>query len=217
MSAVYGPRIAAPTFVLVDVVTGARVPRRRLAARRTGARCCSMAAAALGAVPFGTLVLQRADPIVLRWVLARPGRLSALSCSRPAGAITARRICRSRSGRPVRRRERRRGADRRPAGHPLLARQRQPGRRPARQFLGLFFMFSSASLIAYALAGLLTASVSRCRRVHDPDDARRHGDRLALFQAGHRTNSIGGSATSSSPLRRSSACRCSIGSFALER
>jgi uncharacterized membrane protein YfcA len=69
MSAVYGPRIAAATFLAVDLVTGA------VFALRVGHDCnwreiLPLAAAAAVAAPFGTLILLFTDPTVLRWMIS---------------------------------------------------------------------------------------------------------------------------------------------------
>jgi uncharacterized protein len=69
MSAVYGPRIAAATFLVVDFATGAAFALRVL-------RDCNwrevlpLAAAAAVAAPFGTLILIFADPVMLRWMIS---------------------------------------------------------------------------------------------------------------------------------------------------
>jgi uncharacterized protein len=69
MSAVYGPRIAAATFLAIDLVTGA------VFALRVGRDCnwrevLPLAAAAAVAAPFGTLILLFTDPTVLRWMIS---------------------------------------------------------------------------------------------------------------------------------------------------
>jgi uncharacterized protein len=69
MSAVFGLKIAAPTFVIADIITGA-VFLAGVWQKAHYREVLIMAAAALGAVQFGTLVLQHADPIVLRWGLS---------------------------------------------------------------------------------------------------------------------------------------------------
>ena len=85
-------------------------------------------------LPLGTWLLIVLDPIVLRWFIAVAGARSASPCWRRAGAITARRRCRSPpasalfAGVGARR-----GADRGPAGDPLLAQRRQQRRDGARQ------------------------------------------------------------------------------------
>ena len=69
MSAVFGPKIAAPTFVVADIITGA-VFLAGVWQKAHYREVLIMAAAALGAVQVGTLILQHADPIVLRWGLS---------------------------------------------------------------------------------------------------------------------------------------------------
>lgn len=69
MSAVYGPLIAAPTFVAADVVTGLTflAGTWRMAHWR---EVMPMVIAAIFAVQLGTLVLQHTDPVILRWGLS---------------------------------------------------------------------------------------------------------------------------------------------------
>ena len=69
MSAVFGPKIAAPTFVLADIITGS-VFLAGVWRKAHYRDVLIMAAAALSAVQFSTLILQHADPIVLRWGLS---------------------------------------------------------------------------------------------------------------------------------------------------
>jgi len=69
MSAVYGPLIAAPTFVIADVVTGLSFLSTTWRKAHWD-EVLPMAAAAIFAAQFGTLVLQWADPITLRWALS---------------------------------------------------------------------------------------------------------------------------------------------------
>jgi uncharacterized membrane protein YfcA len=69
MSAAYGPRIAAATFLLVDFATGAAFALRVM-------RDCNwrevlpLAAAAALAAPLGTLILLFTDPTLLRWMIS---------------------------------------------------------------------------------------------------------------------------------------------------
>jgi uncharacterized protein len=69
MSALYGPRIGAATFLLTDFVTGIvfTLGVWRLAVWR---EVLPLAAAAIVAAQFGTLILQYADPVWLRWGMA---------------------------------------------------------------------------------------------------------------------------------------------------
>src|SRR5262245_40735917 len=69
MSAVYEPRVAAASFVLIDCAVGlAFVPSMwRKASWR---EILPLAAMAIVAAQFGTLILQYADPVNLRWVLS---------------------------------------------------------------------------------------------------------------------------------------------------
>jgi uncharacterized membrane protein YfcA len=68
MSAVYGPRIAAPTFVLQDVVCGLLF-LSGVWQKAHWREVLPMAACAVFAAQFGTLILQYADPVALRWAL----------------------------------------------------------------------------------------------------------------------------------------------------
>jgi uncharacterized membrane protein YfcA len=68
MSAVYGPKIAAPSFLLVDLVTGLAFLPSVWRKAHLG-DILPMAATAIIASQFGTLILQYADPIWLRWAI----------------------------------------------------------------------------------------------------------------------------------------------------
>jgi uncharacterized membrane protein YfcA len=69
MSALYGPKIGAASFLLTDFVTGIvfSIGVWRQAAWR---EIAPLAASAMVAAQFGTLILQYADPAHLRWGLA---------------------------------------------------------------------------------------------------------------------------------------------------
>jgi uncharacterized membrane protein YfcA len=66
MSAVYGPRITAASFLVIDVFTGLifMAPLWRQAVWR---EILPLTASALLAAQFGSLILQYADPVALRW------------------------------------------------------------------------------------------------------------------------------------------------------
>jgi len=66
MSALYEPRMAAPSFLIIDLASGLifSLTLWRHAAWR---EVLPLAAAALVAAQFGSLILQYADPITLRW------------------------------------------------------------------------------------------------------------------------------------------------------
>jgi uncharacterized membrane protein YfcA len=68
MSAVYGPRIAAVTFVVTDIATGlAFLPRVwRHAVWR---EILPLAASSVFAMQFGAIILQYADPVWMRWFI----------------------------------------------------------------------------------------------------------------------------------------------------
>jgi uncharacterized membrane protein YfcA len=69
MSAVYGPKIAAATFVLIDVSVGMFfVPR--VWRQADFKQILPMAAAAIIAAQFGTLILLYADATSLRWAIS---------------------------------------------------------------------------------------------------------------------------------------------------
>jgi len=69
MSALYGPKIGAASFLLIDFVTGIvfSLGVWRQAAWR---EIVPLAVSAVIAAPFGTLILQYADPAHLRWAMA---------------------------------------------------------------------------------------------------------------------------------------------------
>lgn len=68
MSAVYGPKIAAPSFLLVDLVTGLAFLPSVWRNAHLG-DILPMAAIAIVASQFGAMILQYADPVWLRWVI----------------------------------------------------------------------------------------------------------------------------------------------------
>jgi uncharacterized membrane protein YfcA len=68
ISAIYDPRTAAGTFLLIDFATGIAV--LPTVWRETNWReVWPLAAAAAFAAQFGTLILQYTDPLTLRWVI----------------------------------------------------------------------------------------------------------------------------------------------------
>lgn len=69
MSALYGPKIGAASFLLTDLVTGI-VFSLGVWRQATWREIVPLAAAAIVAAPFGTLILQYADPAYLRWAMA---------------------------------------------------------------------------------------------------------------------------------------------------
>ncbi len=68
MSAVYGPRIAAVTFVMQDIVCGLLF-LSGVWKKSDWRQVLPMAASAVFAAQFGTLILQYTDPVALRWAL----------------------------------------------------------------------------------------------------------------------------------------------------
>jgi uncharacterized membrane protein YfcA len=69
MSAIYGPQLAAPSFLLIDCATGL-VLTLSIRHKTDWHGIVPPAAAAMLAVQFGTLILQYADPTALRWAMA---------------------------------------------------------------------------------------------------------------------------------------------------
>jgi len=158
MSAIYGPLIAAPTFVIADTVTGLIFLSQTW--RKTHwAEILPMAAAAIFAVQFGTLVLQWADPVMLRWALSAMVLASvALLASgwryhgRPSLAVTiAVGLLAGLLGGAVQ-----------ISGPPIIVYWFGSGHGAdilRANFFGYFSIFSAASTFTYAAHGLLTATV----------------------------------------------------------
>src|SRR5436305_6188867 len=69
IAAVYEPRIAAPTLLLIDLVGSAPFTIRELP-RCNWREVLPVTMAAAAAVPLGTMALILVDPIVLRWIIA---------------------------------------------------------------------------------------------------------------------------------------------------
>ena len=94
IAAIYDPRIAAVTMLLVDFVSATpfAIPEVR---RCTWREVAPLSVAMAVGLPLGTWRLLVLDPIVLRWCIAAMVLESACRCWRRAGAITARRGCRS--------------------------------------------------------------------------------------------------------------------------
>ncbi len=68
-SALVGPALAAPALLLADgVLSLGFLPRAWMLARRRDVAL--MAAGALVGIPLGTLILDHADPLALRWAIA---------------------------------------------------------------------------------------------------------------------------------------------------
>ena len=158
MSAVYGPVVAAPIFVLSDLITGSVYLARtwRLTLWR---EVLPMVIAAICAVQFGTLILQYADPRILRWCMSalvllavvlmasgwryhgRPKLIVTIAVGLLAGML---------------------GGAVQISGPPIIVYWFSSGH-PAEilraNFFGYFSIFSMASAITYGLHGLLTAGV----------------------------------------------------------
>lgn len=69
ISAVYEPRIAAPTLLLIDLLGSAPFTIRELP-RCNWREVGPVTASAAVAVPLGTMALVLIDPVVLRWIIA---------------------------------------------------------------------------------------------------------------------------------------------------
>src|SRR3954453_14488205 len=69
IAAIYEPRIAAPTLLLIDL-TGSTPFTIRELPRCNWSEVAPVTSAAALAVPLGTLALLFIDPIVLRWFIA---------------------------------------------------------------------------------------------------------------------------------------------------
>ena len=88
MSAVYGPRIAAPSFLVIDFFTGL-VFMLTLWRQAVWREIVPLAASALVAAQLGALILQYADAVSLRWgisviVLASEPTAASPSASSPS-------------------------------------------------------------------------------------------------------------------------------------
>lgn len=158
MSAVYGPVVAAPTFVLADIITGSVFLARtwRLTLWR---EVLPMAAAAICAAQFGALILQYTDPDILRWCMSvlvlcavalmasgwryhgRPRLAVSIGIGLLAGTL---------------------GGAVQISGPPIIVYWFSSGH-PAEilraNFFAYFSVFSFASAFTYGLHGLLTATV----------------------------------------------------------
>ena len=67
-AAVYDPLTAAVTFVMIDMATGISFVAGAWRQTRWG-EVLTLAAAAILSAQFGTLILQYADPLLLRWMI----------------------------------------------------------------------------------------------------------------------------------------------------
>lgn len=158
MAAVYGPRIAAPVFVLADLVTGflflATIWRKA-----HWNEIAVMAITAIIATQFGTLILQYADPIVLRYALcAFVAAVVVILASgwryhgKPRLAITI--LVGAAAGLL--------GGAIQISGPPIILYWLGSGHAPdilRANFYGYFSIFSTASAVTYWLHGLLTTQV----------------------------------------------------------
>jgi uncharacterized membrane protein YfcA len=69
MSALYGPRLAAPSMAVIDVLTGV-VFVLTVWRQAIWREVLPLAASALVAAQFGSLILKYADPVALRWFIS---------------------------------------------------------------------------------------------------------------------------------------------------
>jgi uncharacterized protein len=158
MSAVFEPRIAAATFLVIDFATGVTFAYavRHLATWR---EILPLAAAAIVAAQFGALILQYADATALRWLISllvllvvavlasgwryhgRPRLAVTIAVGLLAGLI---------------------GGAVQISGPPVILfwLGSAAGIAVARaNFIMYFTLFAAASILTYALHGLMTASV----------------------------------------------------------
>ncbi|MGE0564273.1 MAG: sulfite exporter TauE/SafE family protein [Pseudolabrys sp.] len=158
MSAVYGPLVAAPTFVISDVVTGSVFLARtwRLTLWR---EVLPMAFAAIVAVQFGALILQYTHPDILRWGMSIlvVGAVALMASGwryhgRPKLAVTiAVGLLAGILGGAVQ-----------ISGPPIIVYWFSSGHAAEilrANFFAYFSMFSFAAAVTYALHGLMTATV----------------------------------------------------------
>ncbi len=158
MAAVYGPRIAAPTFVISDLVTGV-IFLAGVWTKSHWRDVVVMVTCAVIATQFGTLILQYADPVVLRYALcAVSATVVAILASgwryhgRPRLPITiAVGVLAGLLGGAVQ-----------ISGPPIILYWLGSGHPPdilRANFYAYFSVFSAASLITYAAHGLVTKQV----------------------------------------------------------
>jgi len=158
MAAVYSPRIAAPTFVIADLVTGV-VFLAGVWSKAHWRDVLVMVTTAIIATQFGTLILQYADPIALRYALCiLVGAVVAILASgwryhgRPRLAITV--LVGALAGLL--------GGAVQISGPPIILYWLGSGHAPdilRANFYAYFSIFSAASIVTYAVHGLLTAQV----------------------------------------------------------
>jgi uncharacterized membrane protein YfcA len=158
MSAVYSPQVAAATFVLQDIVCGVLF-LSGIWQKAQWRDVLVMAAAAIFAAQFGALILQYADPVSLRWALSifvgcvvavlasgwryhgKPMLAATLLVGLFAGLI---------------------GGVVQISGPPIIVYWLGSGLGPdvlRANFFAYFSLFSAASIVTYALHGLMTATV----------------------------------------------------------
>jgi uncharacterized membrane protein YfcA len=158
MSAVYGPLIAAASFLLIDVVTGF-IFLGTLWRRAVWSEILPLAACAVFAAQFGALILQYADPTALRWAISlivlavvavlasgwryggRPQIAITVGVGLLAGLL---------------------GGALQMSGPPIILYWLGGGHAPVvvrANFLTYFSLFSSGVTVTYAFKGFITATV----------------------------------------------------------
>lgn len=158
MSAVYGPQVAVPSFVIADTVTGFAFVASAWRKAQWG-EVLPMALAAIVAGQFGTLILQYADPVFLRWVLSLfiGGAVALLAAGwryhgKPSLLLTV--AVGTLSGLL--------GGALQITGPPIIVYWLGGMMTPdivRANFFGFFSLFSTASVVTYAAHGLMTTLV----------------------------------------------------------
>lgn len=158
MSAVYEPRIAAATFLLIDLPTGLIFTLGGWRKARWS-EVLTVAAAAIFAAQFGALILRYADPVALRWAISalvailvtvlasgwryhgRPLLVVTIAVGLAAGLI---------------------GGAVQMSGPPVILYwlgSMHEGAVVRSSLISYFTLFSAGSIVIYALNGLITALV----------------------------------------------------------
>jgi hypothetical protein len=160
MSAVYDPKIAVPMFVITDILTAVVFLGRGGIWRKINWReFLPMAAAAVFAIQFGALILEYADPITLRWGISALVALAVVVLAagwryhgKPALALTIGvGLLAGLLGGAVQ-----------IAGPPVIVYWLGAGHAAdilRASFLYYFSLVSAASVVTYALHGLITLTV----------------------------------------------------------
>lgn len=167
VSAAFGPEVAAPVLLVIDTVLTAPITIRAFRAC-TWHEVAPLAVGAIMTVPLGVYVLNHADPVTLRWILAmlafglvfllmsgwrhsgRPKLATTLGVGLVAGTF---------------------GGAAQMSGPAVIA-YWLGGGRPAAEvranLFGFFALATVASALAYAASGLFTPEVGRLSLVLGP-------------------------------------------------